>query len=176
MKNTRLKILTETGVMIAAAMALSQFKLYTLPNGGSVSLGAVPILIFSARHGVKQGMICGALAGMLMALLRPIVVHPIQFLLDYPLAYASLGIAGIVKWETALKTTSATILAHLLKMMCHTVAGAVFFIKNKDSLTEIIIASTIYNASYILPETLICIVIGVYLTKKHQSLITRINN
>ena len=111
-----------------------------------------------------------------MAVFRPIIVHPAQFILDYPLAYAVLGVAGIIKWNTTLKATSATIVAHLLKMMCHIVAGAVFFIKNKDSLKATIIASTVYNASYILPETLICAITVIYLSRNHKSIIARIQN
>ena len=173
MKKARLKTLTESGVLIAAALALSQFKLFLLPSGGSVSLGGLPILLISARHGLKTGIISGTLAGILSTIFRPIIVHPMQFILDYPLAHAMLGIAGAIKWDNWKKAVTATIIAQLLKLSCHTVAGAVFFIKNKDSITEVLIASTIYNASYILPETLISAIIVMYLCVNNKELVIR---
>ena len=95
MSNTRM--LVEGGIMIAMAQALSYVKLFQMPYGGSVTLGSmVPIFIFALRWGSGKGMVVGALYGILQYMLgSKWSTHPISILLDYPVAYACLGLAGL---------------------------------------------------------------------------------
>ncbi len=173
MRIKKLTVITECGVLLAAAIALSQFKLYQMPSGGSISIGIVPLLMISARHGAATGSICGMLMGLLLLMSRPFIVHPLQFLLDYPLAYASLGIAGAVTWDTPLKATSATTLANIPRLLFHVIAGAIFFVSNKETTFGALTVSFAYNLSHILPETIICALIAGYLASKHKVLVQR---
>lgn len=87
------KILAEIIILVALAGALSLIR-YTLPQGGSINLGMVPILWLAFRRGPKIGIFAGAVFGVVDLAIEPFVVHPIQFILDYPLAFAALGLAG----------------------------------------------------------------------------------
>ncbi|GAB4274475.1 MAG: hypothetical protein Kow0029_14850 [Candidatus Rifleibacteriota bacterium] len=173
MKIQHLKVATECGMLLATALALSHFKLYQLPSGGSVSLGVFPLLLIAARHGAKTGIIGGVLMGILLMTTRPFIVHPLQFLLDYPLAHASLGLAGLMEWNNPLKAATATTVANLVRLHFHVVAGAVFFVSDKTSLLKMLSASYAYNIGHILPETIICAILAGYLAANHKALCAR---
>ena len=150
-------------MFIAASLALSTFKIYKLPNGGSVSLGCMPLVLLSARHGIRIGVLCGILQGLLMTIISPSIIHPLQFILDYPLAYACIGFSGIFVWYDekqsvtilSLKAVVATTVAYFLRMIMHVVAAIVFFSDGK-AFKEALAFGITYNLSHILPETILC--------------------
>lgn len=165
--------MTECGMLLATALALANFKIFQMPSGGSVSLAPLPLLLIAARHGFKTGVISGALLGLLLLTMRPFIVHPLQFLLDYPLAHAALGLAGVIAWDTPLKAATATTLANLVRLHFHVIAGAVFFVSDQSSLTKMLGVSYAYNLGHILPETIICAILAGYLALNHKALCAR---
>ena len=173
MKIRNLKVITECGMLLATALALSNFKFFQLPGGGSVSFGSLPLLILAARHGITTGVLSGGLLGLLMLVNRPFIVHPAQFLLDYPLAYSALGLAGAIEWQNSLKAATATTVANLIRLHFHVVAGVVFFMADKETTMQALVASYAYNISHILPETIICAALAGYLARYHQTLCAR---
>lgn len=175
----RTKELSECGMLIAAALALSQLKLIQMASGGSVSLSILPLLIIAARRGIKTGCLCGAAFGILRLATGPTVVHPLQFVLDYPLAYAAIGFAGLFNWasskpnKNALKAAAATSLASFIRLHSHVAAGMFFFDYEKIAPLKLIMASYAYNLSYIVPETIICTIIAGVIAKGYPSLCER---
>ena len=93
----RLKILIEGALSVALSIVLSYIKLFSLPQGGSVSLSMLPLLVFALRRGGVLGMTAGAAAGFMHIFLGGYIVHPLQALLDYPVASAALGLAGFFR-------------------------------------------------------------------------------
>jgi thiamine transporter len=87
------------GVAIAAALAtaLSFLRLFELPQGGSITLELLPVFYIAFRHGAIHGIAAGTISGILQLILRPFIVHPVQVLLDYPLAMAAAGVAGVFR-------------------------------------------------------------------------------
>lgn len=170
--NNKAKIrkITECGILMALGLALSFIKLYSLPSGGSVSLGILPLAIIAARYGFNTGIFCGLGFGVLLIANGAKIVHPIQFILDYPLAYASIGLAGITKWDNGLKATTATTLASLVRLHFHVIAGAVFYANGKENFKEALIFSYGYNCGHLIPETIICAIIVWYIASKHRNL------
>ena len=57
----------------------------------------LPIVLAGYFFNVRIGLIVGMAVGFLNLLLNPYIVHPIQLLLDYPLAFGALGLGGILK-------------------------------------------------------------------------------
>jgi thiamine transporter len=109
--------LVEIAMAVALAAALSLMKVYTMPQGGSVSLEMLPLLYIAVRRGVGVGLAAGAVFGFLQFLLPGFyAVHPAQVALDYVVAFGALGLAGLVpvpvvwvQWRTlvdALRGTS----------------------------------------------------------------------
>lgn len=162
--------ITECGILMALGLALSFFKIYKLPSGGSVSLGILPLVLIAARNGFKTGFVCGLGFGVLLVAAGATIVHPLQFLIDYPLAYAAIGLAGLIKWDNGLKAATATTLANLVKLHFHVIAGAVFFAKGKENFKEALVFSYGYNCGHLIPETIICAIIVWYIASKHRNL------
>ncbi len=94
------KILSEAAVSIALAGALNFIKIYALPQGGSITAGAmIPILWFALRRGLRWGIFAGVVFGFVV-MLNPVdffVVNPAQLILDYPIAFGLLGLAGNIQ-------------------------------------------------------------------------------
>jgi Predicted membrane protein len=104
-RNSNVLMLAEGGMMIALSILLGYIEIYQMPNGGSVSAGKmIPIIIYSLRWGVIPGISVGAIYGILDFILKPYFFHPIQLLLDYPIAFGILGIAGFAKLRSDQKT------------------------------------------------------------------------
>ena len=90
------KSLAYAALSIALAFVLSYVKLFRMPNSGSVTLASMlPLMLFSAAYGVGPGLLAGAAYGLLQYVQGGYFVHPIQFLLDYPIAFALIGLAGV---------------------------------------------------------------------------------
>lgn len=166
------RMMTEGGIMIALSVLLSNIIIYQAPNGGSVSAGSmVPLLLFSIRWGVGPGLLVGSLYGLLDFILKPYFYHPIQFLLDYPLAFGLLGLAGlgyINENRDNLKQYGLIIagvaLGIFARMVSHVLSGVVFFAEFAGSQNPWIY-SIVYNATYLVPEFIISALILVLIWK-----------
>lgn len=83
-------------VAMALAFVLSYARLFKLPNGGSITFASLlPLMIYCCMFGTRRGLIVCSLYGVLQALQDPYIIHPMQFLLDYPLAFGLVGVSGI---------------------------------------------------------------------------------
>ena len=95
---TDVRALTYGALCMAMSFVLSYIKLWSMPLGGSVTLASMlPLLWYSNKFGVKNGLIAGAAYGLLQLIQKPEIYHWVQVILDYPLAFAMLGLAGSVK-------------------------------------------------------------------------------
>ena len=94
------KILTELSLVVALSIILKDVlpPIYHLPQGGSITIaGLVPLLWFSLRRGFRFGVFAGVVYGLVHMALGGYVINPVQGLLDYPIAFAALGLAGLFK-------------------------------------------------------------------------------
>lgn len=166
-KTWNVRMLAEGGMMIALATILSYIKVYEAPNGGSVTAGSmIPIILFAIRWGLTPGLGVGATYGVLQFALKPYFYHPIQFILDYPLAFGLLGLAGIayyIKDKSSVKgyisVSIAIFIGILGRMLSHVLAGVIFFAEYAGDRNPWIY-SIEYNAIYLVPEFIIsCIII-----------------
>ncbi|MDA0746610.1 MAG: energy-coupled thiamine transporter ThiT, partial [bacterium] len=94
--SARMDIRNLTALAAAAALAifLGYLKLYRMPQGGSITLEAVPILFVALWRGPRTGILAGLFTGVLKLMLDPFIVHPVQVLLDYPLPFFCLGLVA----------------------------------------------------------------------------------
>jgi thiamine transporter len=144
-----------SGLAIALALILSSFKLFRLPQGGEISFEMLPVLMVGLWRGVGTGMATGAVFGFLHALQGAVIYHPLQFVLDYPLAFASLGLSGIMgsKRLSASGSAAGICIAMGARFFCHFLSGLLFIRYFAPSaMSHAFTYSLIYNASYLLPE------------------------
>lgn len=97
--NSKTRYLAEAALTVALTLVLSEVKIFRMPQGGSVTLENVPLIIMAMRWGLARGMAAGAVSGLLQFLIGGYMVHPVQMLLDYPAAYALLALAAFSRAE-----------------------------------------------------------------------------
>lgn len=170
-----LHITAEAAIMIALAVILSFVKIWSMPQGGSVSLTMLPLFLLSFRRGPAVGVLSGIIYGAVSMLFDGIIYHPLSILLDYILAYGVLGISGFFK-KNPLGIVLGTTFGSALRFLCSFLSGAVLFAEYAPKGQNPFVYSLIYNLSYILPETLICIVALFFLFKRSKRLFTAKNN
>lgn len=99
-------IMAEVGIAAALSLILSLFPLWKMPQGGSITLSMLPVLVVAFRRGVIPGLICGFLAGCFQMIADPYIVTLPQAILDYGLSYTVLGFTGI-RFKDENNTTPA---------------------------------------------------------------------
>lgn len=158
--NDRMKMLAEISMAVAMALILSQFRLFRMPFGGSVTLAMVPLLVIALRWRGTAGVMAGVAYGLLRLFLSPYIVHPVQFVLDYPAAFGSLGLAGLIPGPALL----AMLLAGAARLLLHVLSGVIFFsdVAGIDAWT----ASLVYNITYLGPEMLLVILVSLPLAAR----------
>lgn len=180
-KKLNVHILTECGIMIALATALSMIKVYEAPFGGSVTLlSMAPIIVLSMRRGIKVGLAGGFVYSVLQLLLGlsnvacvpDISGKVLCVLLDYIIPFTLLGLGGMFRNVKLVKNDRANIILTALlgtlavcaiRFACHVISGVVIWYAldlewYADDPTHIVnryskwIFSIIYNGSFMLPE------------------------
>lgn len=175
MNRNRLLILLEIAIMSALGFVLGELKLYSMPQGGSISLVMLPIVLIALRRGLIAGLTAGFLVGELNHLIGGTVVHPIQLLLDYPLAFTVVGLVGLVRhfgWETnrIVMTWTFLLFAITCRFLLHFTSGVVWFGEYAPEGVAVTTYSFLYNISYLLPEWIITGVVLTILMKKAPQL------
>ena len=147
---------------MALAVVLNQIQFFRLPQGGSITLGtSLPIWIVAWRHGVRVGMLAGMVLGTVLAIMAPSHVSILQVLLDYPLAFGMLGLAGLGKsWALGVLVAAGA------RISCHALAGILFFGQFVPQGWVPWRFAFGYNALLVLPETVLGV--GLYMMLLHK--------
>ena len=190
---SKTRILVECALMIAIGTVLSNIKIFTMPNGGSVTLlSMLPFVLVSFRHGVKWGLFTGLVNGCLQMLLgfwappTPTFLYFLgEVLLDYLIAFMALGTAELFARpfkNRMVGVAFGTFMAGVLRFLCSFLSGYIVW-KDYDYafswMTEIgfpgissmsvdslcWLYSAVYNATYMLPEAILTTVLVVILIR-----------
>ncbi len=155
--------IAEVAIFTALALALDficgLYLSFAWLQGGSISIAMVPIFIMCYRHGIKGGFLTGLLTGTLQ-IFWGYLYHPIQVILDYPLAYLSCGVASLF---FSLVKNNKGFMRHLyicigiligcaFRLAFATLSGCLFF-------SVPLWGSIVYNATYLVPSMVICMII-----------------
>ncbi|MGN1373650.1 MAG: energy-coupled thiamine transporter ThiT [Candidatus Coproplasma sp.] len=171
------------GITVALSFALSYIKFLELPQGGSITLASLlPVMLFSYIYGTKKGVLVGFIYGMLQAIQDPYIIHPAQFLLDYPIAFAMVGFAGAFKKIKALdklpqiQFALGAILAGSLRFVAHLFSGVFAFgaYAIDAGQQNFWLYSAAYN-SFVFADLVLVVVAGVILFSS-KSFVKAINN
>jgi thiamine transporter len=158
------RILAEIIIFVALATALSFVIVYTLPQGGSITAGSmVPIIWLALRRGPKIGLFAATLYGIVQLVILPYAIDPIQVLLDYPLAFGVLGLAGFFQKLPLV----GGIVGITGRFVMHFVAGVVYWAPIYAPAANPFAYSAIYNGSYLLPEMIVSGLIIYFLQKSN---------
>ncbi len=153
---TKTRQLTEIAMAVALAVVCSFIKVWEMPQGGSVALTMIPILLISVRRGALSGIISGMIYGVISVLLAGVLYHPMSFFLDYLFAFGALGIAGFFK-KNAIGITVGSTVAISGRFIFSLISGAVLFASYAPEGQNPWIYSLIYQATYMVPELIISV-------------------
>lgn len=160
------KMMAEISITAALALLLGFVKVTPVAQGGSVSLAMLPVFFLALRRGWLVGSLSGVILGLIQMLTNPFVVHPVQFILDYPLAFGCLGICGLFVNSPIL----GVIAGGMARFAAHTISGIIFFASYAPSGVSPLVYSLTYNASYMIPEIVINCLAIYFLTKQDPGL------
>ncbi len=176
------KALTYAGISVAIAYALSYVKFFDGPQGSSVTLASMlPIMLYAYIFGTKRGVLAGLVYGALQILQEPQIYEPLQVLLDYPIAFSALGLAGMfknkkfTKGNAALEFILGIVVAGVFRYCAHVLSGYfVFYSYAEWSDSAVlqnspILYSLVYNSA-VLIDALIDVVVGFLLLSSKSML------
>ena len=158
-KKLSVKQLTFCAVAMALALVASFIKFASLPMGGSITLFSMFFICFIGYlYGPKIGIMTGVAYGILQLILEPYIYAPLQVLLDYPLAFGALGMAGFFS-NKKFGLTTGVIVGILGRYICHVISGYVFFASYAPEGMNPMLYTLGYNATYILPELIATVIL-----------------
>lgn len=165
------KCIALAGICVALSFALSYIKLFSMPQGGSVTLASLlPVMLFAYIYGPKKGLFVGFIYGALQAMQDPYIIHPAQFLLDYPVAFAMTGFAGVFAHIKALdkvpqvKFALGAVLAGALRFLSHVFSGVFAFgaYAVDAGQNNFWLYSMVYN-SFVFVDIVLVVIVGALL-------------
>lgn len=170
-KQKNLRILVEGAIMVAAAIVLNLIRIPIGSFGGSIDFVMVPIIFFAVRRGLSWGLIAGFIYGTLeFFIFSGGVIIWQSILLDYSLAYMLVGTAGLFKNRT-WGLVIGGFLGCLGRFIIHFISGVVLYAEYMPDvfiglkMPGPVVYSLIYNALYMLPNTVLVVIVGLLLTK-----------
>ncbi len=151
--------LTTAALMVALAIILDQIKLFEMPQGGSVTLfGTLPIIALGYLLGTRWGLLGGAVTGLLNLIFGGYVIHPVQMILDYVIAFAVMGLSGLVR-NRKNGLTKGYLLGVFFRYVCAVISGVVFFGEYAPENFNALTWSLWYNITYLAVEGVMTIIV-----------------
>lgn len=178
MKNLKLRALCEGAVLVAVAQILSFIKIWEMPWGGSVVLAMVPLVLYAVRWGFGSGLLAGFVFGILQFIFDGGFAIGWQSIIgDYLLAFTAIGFAGLCRGKKGGIFTG-TLLGCLVRFFVHYVVGAtVWAAYMPDEFFGLTMHSPwfyslLYNLAFMLPNTLITLLVFLLLYKSMRKYLT----
>jgi len=153
------KKLAFCAVAVALGTVLSNVKLFHFPTGGSITpLSMLMICLPGYWFGLGAGLISGVSYGILQLVIDPYVIHPLQLIIEYLLAFGALGLSGLfMNGKFGLLKGYAT--GIIGRWFFASLSGWVFFAEYAWTGWNPLIYSLTYNAIYIFSEAAITLLI-----------------
>ena len=153
------------GICLAASFALSFIKISPVQYGGSITLASfVPLLIYAYKFGPVKGTVTGIIFGLFNFISDPFILTPYTFILDYLLAFASIGLMGFVskfgKLPVTAKVCIGTVIVYLARFIFHLISGFLYFAEDAIwadiPASNMFVYSFVYQCVYLPADCAIC--------------------
>ncbi|WP_237981562.1 energy-coupled thiamine transporter ThiT [Bacillus thuringiensis] len=190
MRNTNLQAMIESAILAAFALVIDIFPLLSikLSTGGSISFAMIPIFIIAYRWGFKMAFLGGLIWGLLQIVVGDaIIVTPIQVLIEYFVAFAFIGFAGLFykpiqqtlingeRKKTISYIILATFIGSLARYFFHFIAGIIFWGQYAPKGQSAVLYSLIFNGSTMIGSYILCTVLLIFLFITSPRLFKSIN-
>lgn len=164
-KNTRL--LSEGAVCVALAVVLSYLEIKVGTQGGSVNVAMVPLILFAVYSGgLKWGVMAGFVYGTLQFILtQSFALNLASILLDYSIAYAAVGVAGLFKDKGIKGYLYGALAGCLARFVIHYISGVTIYAEYAKDVyhgfkgLNMWTYSLVYNGFYMLFNTVAAVIL-----------------
>ena len=160
----RTKKIVYGGICISISFVLSYIRILHLPQGGSITLASMfPLVLYSMVFGPISGIVAGIAYGFLQLIQDMWVVNIAQLLLDYPLAFGCIGLAGLAPSaikNNYIRTFIALLIAFFGRGFMLVTSGALFFGEYAPQGVSPLIYSLGYNGTVVLGEFIITLILS----------------
>ncbi len=178
MRNTNLQAMIESAILAAFAMVIDilPLSIKISATGGSISFAMIPIFIIAYRWGFKMAFLGGLIWGLLQIVVGDaIIVTPIQVIIEYFVAFACIGFAGLFykqiqqtlingeRKKTISYIILATFIGSLARYFCHFIAGIIFWGQYAPKGQSAVLYSLIFNGSTMIGSFILCAVLLIFL-------------
>lgn len=154
-KRADVKSLVMSAIFVALYLALNQIIIFRMPQGGSITaFSMLAITLCGYLLGIRRGIMAGMCAGLVELIFNPYVIHPLQLLLDYPLAVGALGFSGLLRNKNH-GLISGYFLGSFCRFICTLLSGVIFFGEYAPEGFSPFTWSLYYNIVYIGSEAVI---------------------
>ncbi len=151
------RVLVQGALCLSVAFVLSYIKLFSLPMGGSVTLfSMLPVVLFGYLYGPAYGFTAALAFSLLQLIQDPYIIHPVQYALDYLLAFTALGLGSLFPKSLPLGVA----VSGFARLVCSVISGVVFFSEYaaEAGYSSALWYSVAYNGSTIGIETVLCVI------------------
>lgn len=186
MKKISLIALIEAAFFAAFALVLDLLPSIKLTPFVSISVAMVPIFILAFRWGFKVSFISGFLWGVLQIALGDFYfLTVIQFLIEYFIAFAFIGFAGLfypiiqkhvhnhAKGKLVLWIVAATFVGSFARYVWHFIAGVIFWGSYAPKGMSPVWYSFIVNGGTMLGAAILCSIVLALLISSAPRLLIR---
>ncbi|MGL5043217.1 MAG: energy-coupled thiamine transporter ThiT [Culicoidibacterales bacterium] len=162
------KIAVFLGLIVMLEVLESLFL--RMPQGGSLSLATLLFLFVIPVLTNRDSLVLFILWRLLaIILIPPFIASPLQFLLDYIIAYSGfLGVIILLKPRKHTRLILAIILANSWRYFIHVLTGILYFGQYAEG--PIVAYSLLYNLTYMLPTLVIHIILAIIMKKNWEKI------
>lgn len=171
MKNSNLSVkdLVTIALYLALFMVVDAFintlPFLQMPQGGSLGVSTVVLLIASYHLGAKKGLIVSLLSVLLQFVTgRMYILGFTQFLLDYLISFGVYGIACLFPNKGYFY--SGVLITNIIRFISSTLSGVFFY-------NVTLGGSIIYQAWYMVPTTIVGLVLVPLLYQKLEAVMKK---
>lgn len=164
-----MRCICEGAVCVALAIVLSYLKIPIGGGfggfGGSIDLVMIPLIVYAVRNGTGWGLGAGLVFGTLKFFFAGgVAVNWQSMLLDYSIAYMFVGFAGLMKGKKLCFLFGALI-GCIGRFLIHFISGiTIYAILIPTEILGLVTGSAalyslLYNGTYMLPNTLLAVIL-----------------
>ncbi len=177
-QSLHVKRISEMAILVSLAIVIQMIMqpFFTMPQGGSVTVAMLPLVILAYRHGLIPGIVSGLVFGLLNWILSGMPQWGWwSFIVDYQLAFGVFGLSAVifrVNRNSLVVFLSGIAFAGVLRFVAHYLSGLLLFGEYAPDGVHPAWYSFTYNVSYMVPTILLSVVIGAYIWKRLKAILT----
>lgn len=146
------KKMVTIAIFAALSVVLSMFKVWQMPNGGSITLYLVPLMFIALRYDFKSSLLCCFITALVQLIASSYIIGFFQVLLDYILPVCAISLISITRNKPTSIRSITYVIVGVLMLSSYVVSGMVYFKVN-------FVGSLIYNATFFIPTYIISLIL-----------------